>query len=409
MVLDKPYGDAAEGGDIPRSIFMQSGRRARVQANKETVFSLLLVLGVSLRFIVMARGHNFDFESYKIVGSLVCSGKNVFANTERYNYGPLFLWIQGLCYQIGLHTSQGDWLFRVLIVSVLTWADVGIALLLKELYGMGPALVFFLSPVSIIITGFHNQFDNLAILLMLMAVYSLETYQGRKRNVRFVVLFSLSLIMKHIFAFFVFWLLFSKRLSGREKALFTLVPVSAFGLSFVLYCGTSPAAWEGVMSNVVHYRSFNNAPLLGWLYRLVGIPTGGYIVVFVALMVLMGIAFRNMKPIESALEYSMCMVAFSSAVANQYLAIPLAALAVISWQLSLAYDLFGFVYLLGNGNGLGIEAVQRAFPSVALDTTRWYAIECVILLLGIIWQLVHARRLLGGDKETYPYRGTTRS
>jgi hypothetical protein len=94
---------------------------AKSRLDKEMAFSLVLVLGISLRYLAMTRGHNFDFDSYKIVGGLVASGQNVYANTSGYNHGPLFLWIQGLCFKIGTHTSEGDWLFRALIVTVLTW------------------------------------------------------------------------------------------------------------------------------------------------------------------------------------------------------------------------------------------------------------------------------------------------
>ena len=53
-------------------------------------FVLIVMAGVILRLTVMLFGHNFDFESYCIVGRLVTQFKNVYANTERYNYGPFF-------------------------------------------------------------------------------------------------------------------------------------------------------------------------------------------------------------------------------------------------------------------------------------------------------------------------------
>lgn len=115
--------------------------------------------------------------------------------------------------------------------------DVGIALFLRKHLGRLPATLFFLSPISIIITGYHNQFDNLAILLMLCATDALERHDEKKRDVLFILFFTLSLVMKHIFAFFIAWIVFSKSLSTRQKILYTVIPIGCFCLSFLLYCG----------------------------------------------------------------------------------------------------------------------------------------------------------------------------
>jgi hypothetical protein len=274
---------------------------------------------------------------------------------------------------------------------VLTWADVGIALVLKRLYGAGAATLFFLSPVSIIITGYHNQFDNIAVLLMLLASYSYERLEGRHRDIAFLVFFSLSLIMKHIFAFYFFWIIFSERLSKRQKVLYVLVPLAAFVLSFVFYCGVDAAAWHGVITNVVSYRSENNAPLLGPFFHVIGIPERFYVVVFVAIIAFFGRVFRKSSSVESVLNYTMCMVAFSSAIANQYLAIPLAALSVLSWKLSLAYDATGLVFLMGNGNGLHMGSIQRLLSSTSTNVVLWYATECWILFAAIVLVIIRMR------------------
>lgn len=130
----------------------------------------LLSLGIMLRYLVMSLGYNYDFTSYCIVGEISGNLRNVYAETTRYNYGPIFLCIQGVFYRIS-QIKPDNWMliYRVMIVTVLTMADLGIAAFIANRHSYFKALVFFLNPVSIIITGFHNQFDNIAVMLALIS------------------------------------------------------------------------------------------------------------------------------------------------------------------------------------------------------------------------------------------------
>ena len=103
----------------------------------------LLCLGVMLRYIVMVLGHNFDFDSYCIVGEISGNLRNVYAETSRYNYAPIFLMIQGLLYRIS-QIKPDDWIliYRVLIVTVLTIADLGIAAFIARKYSYIKSLFF---------------------------------------------------------------------------------------------------------------------------------------------------------------------------------------------------------------------------------------------------------------------------
>jgi hypothetical protein len=50
-----------------------------------------VAIGVGLRIWVSTLGYNFDFESYAVVASIIDSGGNVYAETHRYNYGPVWM------------------------------------------------------------------------------------------------------------------------------------------------------------------------------------------------------------------------------------------------------------------------------------------------------------------------------
>ena len=306
------------------------------------IFIGMIALGVFLRFFVMTFGHNFDFESYCIVGEIAGNFRNVYAETGRYNYGPIFFCIQGLLYRLA-HMNPMDWesTYRVLMVSVLTMTDLGIAFFVANKYSIRKAIIFFLNPVSIIITGYHNQFDNIAVLLalLLMCFYNEEKEWNRK-DIGFVVLFSLSLITKHILFILPLFIILRKNLCWKKKIVFACVPPLFFLMSFAPFAVANPAALNGIINNVFLYRSGNNAPLLFLLYRIIGFPESPRILVYIGMMALVAYLTRKYSFEKQLLIYLMTMVTFASAMANQYLIIPMVALCVldIRW--------FRYVYIL---------------------------------------------------------------
>ncbi len=148
----------------------------------------LIAVGIMIRYVVMAFGNNFDFESYKIVGEIAGNFRNVYAETSRYNYAPIFLCIQGVLYRLSIYAGANqEWMYRILIVTVLTMADLGITAFIANRYSYVKALLFFLNPVSIIITGYHNQFDNIAVLFALLSIiFFNEEEKIGKKDVAFV-------------------------------------------------------------------------------------------------------------------------------------------------------------------------------------------------------------------------------
>ena len=99
--------------------------------------------------------------------------------------------------------------FRAYIVTLLTLADLGIALWLAKNHSMKTSLFFFLNPISIVITGYHNQFDNIAVFFALLSVSFVDDKNENitKNDAIAIMFLSLSLITKHIlYAFsYGFW------------------------------------------------------------------------------------------------------------------------------------------------------------------------------------------------------------
>lgn len=345
----------------------------------------------------MSLGHNMDFEAYCVVGEIMSKLKNVYAETDRYNYGPVFMCIQGFCYKIAQFISKDSILtFRVLMVGILTLTDLGIALWLSNRYSLKHGIIFFLNPVSIIITGFHNQFDNIAVLLALISTnfYNEEKEIGKK-DWLFVVSLTTCLMTKHILFIIPFWILIKKGLPIGKRVLYAIVPPALFLISFIPFMAENQKAFAGIMKNVFFYRSYNNFPLLGWILEGVGVRSGYWFFIYIAIMVGLAFVVRKQTYEYQVLFYLISMVTFSSAIANQYLIIPIVALCVLSkgiWRNT--YFVVMSIYLAINNDGLqGILAMEKSFEGEVLSLGMWfnanaYRIGVSILLIIVCMEII---------------------
>ena len=130
------------------------------------LFFVVVIAGIALRLLVATCGHNYDMDSSRIAADIVDRGGNVYAGTERYNYGPIWFHI---LHALNLLAGHNETAFRYLVTGFLSLVDVGIFSILWRKFGKLAASLFFLNPVSVIITGYDCQFDNCAILLGLLA------------------------------------------------------------------------------------------------------------------------------------------------------------------------------------------------------------------------------------------------
>ena len=365
------------------------------------LFTVLIACGIFLRFLVMACGHNYDWESYCIVGEIAGNFRNVYAETSRYNYGFIFFCIQGLLYRIAqIKASSFELIYRILMVSTLTLADLGITFYVANRYNLRKALLFFLNPVSIMITGYHNQFDNIAILLALLTiVFYNEEEKFNKKDIGFLVTFTLCLITKHILFLIPVFLLLRKALPWKKKIVYSCVPPFLFLMSFVPFAIGNNAALQGIINNVFLYRSHNNAPLLSGIYELINFPSGPRIFVYAGLMIAVAFLTREYSYEKQIMLYFISMVAFSSAIANQYLVIPMVALCVLDTKwLKYAYMLCIGYYLVLQNDGLGtLGKIMGLYPRT-LGKVSWclvkygYPLAAWMLLIILFYILAENRK-----------------
>ena len=348
--------------------------------NTFTIALLVLLIGITARVLIPLRGFNYDIESWKIAADILANGGNVYGQTGRYNYGPIWFYILHFLDQFP-GTGAGHFLaFRWKVALFLSVVDIGIFLVLLRLYGVLVAGLFFLNPISIIITGYHSQMDNLALLIGLVAVLLIERKRQAWGLMPGLVVLGLSLMTKHFLIFFPLWLAFKEE-RWSKKLLVVLVPYSLFLASFIPFWKLGQG---GIISNVFLYRSVSNAPFWAIFapnFIYLAMPK---IILFVGTLMVLGLIWRNKKPLESFNYYLICVVIFSSAVVNQYFSISLPAIATQwNWAYS-AFTLFTTVFLTVDWAGLHIGFMQK---SLHWQGAHGYHVAIAFLFFGFMIHL----------------------
>lgn len=315
-------------------------RKLALEAPRKRLLVSAILISVIAKILIAAAGHNYDVNSYCIVSGILEQGKSVYANTDRYNYGPIWAWlVSGLGRLAPCGAGER---FHVLIAAFLAMADVMIGLIVARAYSFTAAIVFLFSPISLFVSGFLSQFDNLAVLVALLAWLAIRGGKPElPRLVGSAALLGVSLVVKHAMFLFPIWLLFWKPLGKlRYRVLYAGIAYTIFGASFLPWW-TDPASRAGILRNVFSYKSAYGNSLLG---RLIGLFTpvnsfdaffshwfhlhNGLQMLWMGLMLATGIVLATRDRRELFLLYLMALYAFSPSVAAQYIAIPMIAAAV---------------------------------------------------------------------------------
>lgn len=376
------------------------------------LFVLLALSSTIAKLFLAGLGHNFDLESWALFSDLVRSGKNVYAETYRNPYGPIWAYLCAGAGYVQAHWFGSESLvgFHRLLALFLSLVDVAIAGLLARRYSLWIGALFLLNPVSLLITGFHTQFENLAILLALVACLLLEGKgaPGLARYGLAMTVLGVSLVVKHILIFLPLWFLFRPGASRRQRAL-SLLPLAIFGASFLPFV-RDERGLEGVIEHVLMYDSFHLdgffphlvqafVPLkaIELVFSWVPVFSGFRFVWFVAMM-LTGFSVRGRSYPEQLLVYLVAVVVFSSAIADQYLTIPMAACAVhfrrwpIWW-----YAGVSTLYLASSQSNIGVLPSMASYAQGVreLGLDRWHSVAALFLFL--LLDLVADRKPPAGE------------
>ena len=374
------------------------------------IFVVFAVFGVSMRLYTQAQPsgyifHAYDFQSYLMVARSISESSNPYS-TGRYNYGPIWAIIVWLVKSI----CGDDISFRLGLASLLILTDLGISLWLKKNGYLLASLFLLLSPISIAITARHLQFDNLAVLFALLSVNQISRVKTNlitKHDVFACLLLSLSLMTKHIFIIFPFWLAL-RQTSVKKKSLYLFLPPVIFLMSLMPFWFNNS---KSVSENVISYSSLKNAPFLYAILPdgLVDSLINSHLAtpIFLLIVGLVGFRLKHLPIIQLPLVYMVTFVVFSSAIADQYLAIPVAAALVFLNLGFLLWLAIVAVYFAGNQltqNWWGFRSVwnwiaRDWIPYSAPDWMGLYRDQFVFLFIGWLLLMNCLRKTQNSEKE----------
>jgi hypothetical protein len=293
---------------------------------------------------------------------------------------------------------------RYKVLIVLTAVDLSIAYLLWRDYSVQAAAIMLLNPISIIITGYSSQIDNIYVLFGLIAVRMIRKNEQVISYTGLSIL-GLSLIIKHGLFLFPIWLAI-KAISAKNFriALLSLsIPYALFCLSLIPFC-LGPGMMDTVKKNVVEFRSWSNAPLFWSLppiwskvtsdpFPVAGptivVVTGGIpdepspipLRLWLFTICTLGIYWRKRSIDELYFLYLLTVVIFSPAVHNHHLAVGIAAISVYPNILFMLYMLLGGIYLTGEEFALHYPSVWQAIGNFVPTDTKWPSIQILIQVL----------------------------
>jgi hypothetical protein len=234
--------------------------------------SLFLLLGwtlaIALRLLFLSRAwENFDVETWHREFSVLDRHGALYRETI-YNHAPLWA---GVVLAIGRTARSFGWSFVTSVCSFLNLVDVAIAALVWRIVrhranreiAAWSALLAFANPISVIVSSYLGQFDNIAIAFLLVAV-ALST--SRPGGLGVAIALGASLVAKHV-AWFHPLLLARGR--GPRRLWTAALPYALFLLSFLPFW----RSWRSIRDHVFLYRSgsetFGLEPLreVSWLPR----------------------------------------------------------------------------------------------------------------------------------------------
>ena len=348
---------------------------------------LVIFTGLFSRILISQQGYNWDFMSYRLVTDLFQNGEDFYI-TGRYNYAPI--WINILSFLDTLPNFNIDSFdpLRIKVVLFLSFVDLFIFFLLRKEHSFIIAAFFFLNPISIFISGFHNQFDNLAVLVGFIAIL---IYEKNNKNFGFYVcslLLGVSLCVKHILFILPIWLAFKEKKFLR-KVLIIFIPYFIFLTSFSFYI---PEHFDSIVKNVFKYSSFNNGPF--W-YIYMPYVVNFFIsikILFIASLFLFGLFIKGRSLKDIFYLYLLALVVFSSATSNQYFAIPLIAIVVFWNRFYAAYTVTCVLLFLVDDSALKIEWLVNIFDFNFTHSRYLYHVIIFILSIGLFETLLGKKK-----------------
>jgi hypothetical protein len=367
-------------------------RNYSVRAVKIAVLAAVVAAGLTARGYLATGRFNPDLQSFIVNADLFRQRvPNFYTVQPVYGYPPLWYYVCGLLGE--LQRAIGIVSFPFVERMFLGFVDLAIMAVLMVLARhrrrnpLVVGTVFFLNPISIIITGYHGQFDNLTLLFVVTAILVLETGRLKRmaRELGAFFLLTLALLFKQAILFHamtVFMAFDRKRYVG---VVLTGLAVILFALSYVPFL---PGAWGPTRNTMNQYGGILG--VYGFSY-LAAVACGRcelnvfgmYFWVFLRniFMGMMGLYIlftRNRDVARTCLLMTLFFYTFTTGIAPQYFVYPLVFGALFPSKWFVLYSIITGMFLAGHWDELGIPAFQTiSYNVVWLTIVIWYASELV--------------------------------
>lgn len=318
---------------------------------------LIIVIGIYFR-TCLARFFLGDFDLYfwENAANWAARGRNIYQVTNLYNYFPPWIVILKILRLI-------SWRFHIepfyfLIKLFLSFIDLLSLIILvklakaKNISANKVAILFFLNPVSIIITGFHGQFENIAILAILIGLYC---YYRKYNNVLSWLAFTGGGIIKHMFINQVLFLL--TRIYSNKK-LMVLIGFLFSGLVALL---TLLPYWkegsESIIKNLFLYSYTKTSYGVPWLFNnlKLSVLIELYKYLFIMMFFLLPFLLKIKNLTRSCLIATLFFITFTPGIGDQYFIMPIALGSLLPSFWFYIYSFFASCYLFGSSAQLKIE------------------------------------------------------
>lgn len=345
------------------------------------IVCIALVVGVIVRLLTAAAGDNYDMESWWIASEAALRGESIYTATHRYNYGPLWSYIiGGLRWLSGATGPDTITRLHLFMTGFLTLADLFLAYALARSTSSAVGVLFFLNPISCFVTGYHIQFDTLAIALGIASWMKLTRTPSRGALITAGILFGVSLSMKHIFSLFIAWLPFITSIrSLKERVAYGSIALTIFISSFLPWIG-DPEAWASIQRNVFGYTSTEGHSLTSYLSAWCPLPPRP---LFMGLTIAAGILLSRARHVHRFAPqlYLIALPALASGMARNYLAIPLFGIFTFLFaRAGLAYLLVATLAFVTVNEDLGTTEVALHLLSTPLVS---YSLCQALLLITL--------------------------
>lgn len=326
---------------------------------------IVIVLGLFVRLLLATGPYNFDVTQWIQIGQVSREHLNIYAYNQYYNYSPFWFLILGVLDKFNFFVYPSSYSF--LVRAFLSLIDIAIFSLIyliakqRKLAPLKTACLYYLNPVIIIISGHHGQFDNIAILFFLLAIYFYLKDKLRE-NIKMRYIFAaltIGLIVKHVIVFqvFYFYRLYRKNLA---KAIFLFIlSVGIFLLTLLPFMSEGTQIikrvflYGGVQG--LYGLSYFIGNILGNNFKLIGVGVYElYKLLFLSGYLLFVILVKPKDIVRGILLSILFFLTFTSGIGAQYFILPIAVGVFFPTRWFYLYSLIVTLFYLGSSDELNL-------------------------------------------------------